>query len=79
VTEEELNLETTSEESTGETVIEVTIPEPMAVTVVDTRPFFTTPFTEYTVTEGLLLSILLVIVVSKVLKFAKGCFAWLFS
>ena len=79
MTEEELNLETTSEEGSGETVIEVTIPEPLAVTIVDTRPVLTTPFTEYTVTEGLLLSILLVILVSKVIKFAKGCLAWLLS
>lgn len=79
MTEEELDLESTSEESSGDTVIEATIPEPMQVTIVDTRPFLTTPFEEYTVTEGLLLIILLVIVVSKVIKFAKGCFAWLVS
>lgn len=66
------------DESSGQAVIEVTVPEPMAVTVVDTRPFLTTPFEDYTVTEGLLLSILLVIVVSLVLKQVKGAFSWLF-
>lgn len=79
MTEEELNLETTSEESTGDAVTELTVSEPMQVIVVDSRPFLTTPFSEYSVTEGLLLTLVLIVLVSQVIKFVKGCFAWLLS
>lgn len=72
MTEEELII-VASEETVTETT------EPIQVIVVESRPFLTTSFADYTVTEGLLLTLLLVVIVSKVLKFAKGCFAWLLS
>lgn len=42
------------------------------------RPFLTTPLNEYTVTEGLLLLILLILVINWVVKIVKGGFSWLF-
>lgn len=41
------------------------------------RPFLSTPFEEYTVTEGLLLAILLCLFVSAVVKIIKEGFYWL--
>lgn len=41
------------------------------------RLFLTTPFEEYTVTEGLLLLIVLLAVVSICIKAVKGGFSWL--
>lgn len=41
------------------------------------RPFLTTPFEEYTVSEGLLLMILLLAVVMICVKMVKGGFFWL--
>ena len=38
----------------------------------DPRPFLSTPFEEYTVTEGLLLAILLCLFVSAVVKIIKS-------
>lgn len=42
------------------------------------RPFLTTPFDDYTVVEGLLLLILLILVINWVVKIVKGGFSWLF-
>ena len=44
---------------------------------VDLRPFLTTPFEEYTVSEGLLLLILLFAVITFCIKILKGGFYWL--
>ena len=41
------------------------------------RPFLTTPFEEYTVTEGLLLLLLLLAVVAACVRLVKGGFSWL--
>lgn len=41
------------------------------------HPFLVTPFTDYTVTEGLLLALLLCMVVSAVIKLLKEGFYWL--
>ena len=41
------------------------------------RLFLTTPFEEYTVTEGLLLMLLLLAVVAVCVKLVKGGFSWL--
>lgn len=41
------------------------------------RPFMTTPLNDYTVTEGLLLLILFVLVVRIVIDILKGGFYWL--
>ena len=41
------------------------------------RPFLTTPLNEYTVTEGLLLLILLVLVIKIVIGLLKEGFFWL--
>ena len=41
------------------------------------RPFLTTDFEDYTVTEGLLLSLLLCVIVGKCLKMLKEGFSWL--
>jgi len=43
--------------------------------LLEVRPFFTTPFAVYTVVEGLLLGILLAVVLGGVFKFARGCFS----
>ena len=47
------------------------------VTVVDDRPFMTTPLDDYTVTEGLLLLILGVIIIKIVADAIKEGFYWL--
>lgn len=47
------------------------------VTIVDVRPFLTTPLEDYTVTEGLLLLILVVLVVMIIAKAVKEGFYWL--
>lgn len=41
------------------------------------RPFLTTSLNDYSVTEGLLLMIVLLMLVSGVLKLLKGAFSWL--
>lgn len=41
------------------------------------RPLLTTPFEDYTVTEGLLLLLLLSVFVSACARMLKGGFAWL--
>ena len=41
------------------------------------RPFLTTPFSDYSVTEGLLLLLVLSVVVSWIFKLLKGGFSWL--
>lgn len=41
------------------------------------RPFFTTPFEEYTVTEGLLLLLVVVLVIRWITGMLKGGFSWL--
>jgi len=41
------------------------------------HPMLTTPFEEYTVTEGLLLLLFLSVVVAACVKLLKGGFAWL--
>lgn len=41
------------------------------------RPFLTTPLNDYTVTEGLLLCILLFLVLGKIAKIIKEGFYWL--
>ena len=43
----------------------------------DPRPFLTTPFEEYNVTEGLLLVLLLCVFVRSVIKIVKEGFYWL--
>lgn len=43
------------------------------------HPLLETPFDEYTVTEGLLLILVLLIVVSWCVKMVKGGFSWLLS
>ena len=41
------------------------------------RPFFTTPFEEYTVTEGLLLLLVVLLVIRWITGMLKGGFSWL--
>ncbi len=41
------------------------------------RPLFTTPFSDYTVTEGLLLLLLLCLVAQSCIRMLKGGFSWL--
>lgn len=48
-----------------------------AVEVVEERPFLSTPFTEYTVTEGLLLVLVLSVAASALVKILKWGFSWL--
>lgn len=52
--------------------------EVIQVTVVEVvRPFLATPLEEYTVTEGLLLLILFVLIVKFICKAVKEGFYWL--
>ena len=51
--------------------------ETVIAEVVDDRLFMTTPIDDYTVTEGLLLLIFLVLVLQFVIRFVKGAFWWL--
>ena len=51
--------------------------ETIVAEVVDDRLFMTTPIDDYTVTEGLLLLIFLVLVFQFVIRFVKGAFWWL--
>ena len=41
------------------------------------HPFLSTPFSDYTVAEGLLLALVLTVIITAVIKFVKGCFSWL--
>lgn len=43
----------------------------------DPRPFLTTPFAEYTVTEGLLLAVFLCLFFSALVRIIKEGFYWL--
>lgn len=51
-------------------------PEVVA-TVDDARLFLTTAFSDYTVTEGLLLALLLCVVAAAIIKLLKEGFYWL--
>lgn len=51
-------------------IIETVVEEPQL--------FLTTPFEEYTVTEGLLLTLVLLVVISFLVKTVKEGFYWLF-
>ena len=62
--------------------VEVTVvglPEPVAVTVIDHRPFLSTPLNDYTVTEGLLLLIGVILFINMLGRALKEGFAWLKS
>ncbi len=61
-------LDTVPEETSGELVVQI---------VEGPRPFLSTPFEEYTVTEGLLLAVLLCLFVSALVKIIKEGFYWL--
>lgn len=53
-------------------------PETIVAEVVEPdRLFLSTPFEEYTVTEGLLLMLLLLAVAAACVKLVKGGFSWL--
>ena len=62
-----------------EEVLTPVIEGPLEVIVIKDvdRPFMTTPFEEYTVSEGLLLLILLAVFVMWCVKIVKGGFYWL--
>lgn len=63
-------------EDTGTEVVEVV--ETTIVEVVDLdRPFMTTPFSEYSVLEGLLLLLALITVIQMCIRMIKGGFWWL--
>lgn len=47
------------------------------VTIVDERPFMTTPLDDYTVTEGLLLLIVILLVIKWIIGIVKEGFYWL--
>lgn len=66
-------------EETGEEVTVVEVTEPLAVTVVDHRPFLSTPLNDYTVTEGLLLLIGVILFINMLSRALKEGFAWLKS
>jgi len=58
----------------------VVLDEPVEVILVDVsdeRSFMTTPLNDYTVTEGLLLLILIMMIVKLVAKVVKEGFRWL--
>lgn len=52
-------------------------PTPAATAEVVARPLLTTPFEDYTVTEGLLLGLLVTILVICLVRIVKGAFTWL--
>lgn len=52
-------------------------PSPEATAEVVSRPLLTTPFEDYTVTEGLLLGLLVTILVICLVRIVKGAFTWL--
>lgn len=68
-----------------ESVVVVEFPDSMTVipgdtfpvTIVDDRPFMTTPLDDYTVTEGLLLLILVILVIKIIAGAIKEGFYWL--
>ena len=68
-----------------EPVVVVEFPDSMTVipgdtfpvTIVDDRPFMTTPLDDYTVTEGLLLLILVVLIIKIIAGAIKEGFYWL--
>ena len=62
---------------TGEDPLPVTLTneDPLAVTVTDVRPFFTTPLDEYTVSEGLLLLIAILLFLQLLARILKGGFS----
>lgn len=55
----------------------VTPGDTFPVTIVDDRPFMTTPLDDYTVAEGLLLLILAVLVIKIIADAIKEGFYWL--
>ena len=75
MTEEMTNLEQTASSDQSEPVTEVI----QVIEIVELeRPFMTTSFEDYTVTEGLLLLLLLFLFVKEfILKLLKGVFSWL--
>lgn len=63
-------------EDTGTEMVEVV--ETTIVEAVDLdRPFMTTPFSEYSVLEGMLLLLVLITVIQMCIKIVKGGFWWL--
>ena len=62
-------------ESTGDTVQTIEVIQVM----VEERPFLTTDFMDYTVSEGLLLMILVSMIVKFCIGLVKEGFSWLFS
>lgn len=60
-------------------VQEPTAPETVIAEVVELpdRPFFETPFSEYTVTEGLLLLLVVLLVIRWIVGAVKEGFRWL--
>lgn len=65
----------------GEVLTPEATPEPtetIEMVVEEPRLFLATPFEEYTVTEGLLLTLVLLVVVSFLVKTVKEGFYWLF-
>jgi len=72
VTDEEIVVESLDPASTEEEITEV-----VEVVGVEDRPFLTTNFEDYTVTEGLLLLVLLFGIVMACIKLLKGGFYWL--
>lgn len=81
-----MNNETTNTQETEETTpIVLEFPESMTVipgetfpvTIVDERPFLTTHLNDYSVEEGLLLLILLLLIIRCIVNFVKEGFYWL--
>ena len=58
-------------------VVVVDLPEPVAVTVIDHRPFLYTPLDDYTVSEGLLLLIVVILFLNMLGRALKEGFSWL--
>ena len=77
---EEPATETPTEEPAEEPVTETEdVTETVEVVEVtpESRPFMTTDFADYTVTEGLLLILVLLIFLQACAKIVKGGFSWL--
>ena len=57
--------------------VESEVVEVVGEVVEDPRLFLETPFSEYTVSEGLLLSLFLAVIFAALAKIIKGGFNWL--
>lgn len=69
--------EVTSTEGTGPSVVMPVMEQAEPIIIVEDRPFLTTSFEDYTVTEGLMLALLMAVFMAVLWQLLKGGIAWL--